>query len=39
LIYLLEQQAKARMLGAVFGGAEGGRSGRYGYFSVNSNER
>jgi len=39
LIYLLEQQAKARMLGAVLGGVEGGRPGSYGYFSVNSSER
>jgi uncharacterized protein involved in exopolysaccharide biosynthesis len=39
LIYLLEQQAKARVPAVLFDGAEGGRSVSYGYFSVNSNER
>jgi uncharacterized protein involved in exopolysaccharide biosynthesis len=39
LIYLLEQQARARMIAAVFKGAEDERSGRYGYSYANGNER
>src|ERR1700694_1038336 len=40
LIYLLElQQAKARLHGADLAGAEGERSGRYGYSYANGHER